>query len=65
MCRRHVADSLGASKGFKNVSFALDKVSGARGNQLQNGFACLPNNIGFELVPQVLISVIMYGSVFE
>ena len=43
VCRRHVADSLASCNGFRNISSALDKISGARGNQLQNGFACLPD----------------------
>ena len=59
VCRIHVADRLAASKAFNNISFALDKVSGARGNQLQNGFARLPGNTAFWLVPQVLISVLV------
>ena len=54
--RHHVADSISASqKECLHVSFALDKVSGSRGNQLQNGFAVLQSGIAFELVPQVLV----------
>ena len=53
---KHVADSLRASRNQCNVvSFALDKVAGARGNQLQHGFAVLQSNVAFELVPQVLV----------
>ena len=56
VCRHHVANSISASKHeCLHVSFALDKVAGARGNQLQNGFAVLQSGIAFELVPQVLV----------
>ena len=55
VCRKQFADSGSSCKGCKNISFASDNVSGTRGNQLQHGLACLPDNTAFELVPQVLI----------
>ena len=43
--------SRAASLGWQNFGLACDKVS-ARGQELQNSFMVLPNNIAFELVPQ-------------
>ena len=55
VCRRHVTSSLSASANQQYAGFSTDKVGGARGNQLQNGFCVLPNNVAFELVPQALL----------
>ena len=56
VCRKHVADYLCASRHqCKCVSFALDNVAGARGNQMQHGCAVLQSNVAFELVLQVLV----------
>ena len=55
VCRKHVADSFAAARCHSVVHFAIDKVAG-RGNQLQNGFAVLANNIAFEFVPHALSS---------
>ena len=55
VCRRHVTSSLSASANQQNAGFSADKVGGARGNQLQNGFCVLPSNVAFELVPQALL----------
>jgi hypothetical protein len=50
-CSLHREASRAATIGWQNFGLACDKVS-ARGQELQNSFMVLPNNIAFELVPQ-------------
>jgi hypothetical protein len=50
-CLAHVVASKAAAKGVKHFGFAVDKAN-CRGIDLLNGFAVLPDNTAFELVPQ-------------
>ncbi len=52
-CGEHVASCRAASDNQLFVGIAVDKVGGCRSLDLQNGFLVFPNNIAFELVPQV------------
>ena len=52
-CQIHIASTKKATTKVRCMGIASDKVGGARGLDLQNAFAVLPNNIAFELVPQV------------
>ena len=45
--RKHVTASVSASANQQYSGFSTNKVGGARGNQLQNGFCVLPNNVAF------------------
>lgn len=51
-CAKHREASKIACHGMQSIGIAVDKVN-ARSIDLQNSFCVLPNNIAFELVPQV------------
>ena len=51
-CLQFVAASREATTGHRHAGLAVDKYLG-RGVGIQNGLMVLPNNVGFEFVPQV------------